>query len=109
MMRLACGGTLRLTNFGECQGSFTTMTLRKAGELDISLSAVELPPPQEGVFELTPASQPARGVWRLFITTFCGCYDAPVFVEACNAPAFASTHNTTEPMGVTEVCCGPQP
>ena len=47
----------------------------------------------------------ARGVWHLSLSTNCGCYDAPVYVDVCRAPRFEGTYEPTSAPPPTVVCC----
>jgi len=77
--------------------------LQRAGFADINL--VIAPADPYDVIVLTPASQPARGVWQLRVASDCGCYRAQIAVDACKSLGFLSTHITTGHQGIVTVCC----
>lgn len=102
MQRLACGQALRL-HLPDCSAPPTAAVLQRAGFADIAM--VIAPVDLDDVIALTPASQPARGVWQLRVVSDCGCYRAQIAVDACKPLGFAGTHTFTEPPGIVVVCC----
>lgn len=102
MQRLACGQALNLQLPG-CAEEPTTVVLQRAGFADITTTISATTEPDE--IRVTPASQPARGVWRLQVTTPCGCYSAQIAVDACKPIGFSPTHSASREPGLVTVCC----
>lgn len=102
MQRLACGQALKL-QLPDCSAPPTAAVLQRAGFADIAM--VIAPATLDDVIALTPASQPARGVWQLRVVTDCGCYRAQIAVDSCKPLGFVGTHTLTAPLGIVTVCC----
>ena len=106
MQRLACGQALNL-QLPDCATAPTAVVLQRAGFADILL--ITLPPDDDSIIVATPASQPARGVWQLRVTSECGCYHAQIAVDACKPLGFQSVHTTSRQEGIVIVCCDSDP
>ena len=106
MQRLACGQALHL-QLPECATAPSAAVLQRAGFEDITLDIT--PPDEEGVIVITPASQPARGVWQLRVTSDCGCYSAQIAVDACKPLGFQAIHTSSRQEGIVIVCCDSNP
>lgn len=107
MIRIDCENpTIRLV-LPACAAVITKATLSRAGFETFELAAVVV---EGGVtFNGVPAGA-ARGVWQLGLETDCGCFNAPVFLDLCRAPAFQSTHQPTIDVPPVVVCCpDPEP
>lgn len=102
MQRLACGQALNL-QLPDCSAPPTLVVLQRAGFEDIA--TVITPANPDGAIIITPASQPARGVWQLRVTSVCGCYQAQIAVDACRPLGFLNTHTATSAPGIVTVCC----
>lgn len=102
MMTMRCATALRLSALEGCQEPLTSAILRRAGYLDVALT-IDITP--EGI-NLTPETQPEGGVWLLLLTSPCGCYEAPISVEACSAFSFTGGYEQTEVRQPRPVCCG---
>lgn len=107
-----------------CPQPVTRATLTKPGEspaipLTVTLDPstqhqqLSLPHPLPPPYGPRPSGQPSipmKGVWRLDITTPCGCFTALVTVDCC-PPGFIGLHTPTLARldGEPEVECVPEP
>lgn len=105
MQRLGCDQSLKL-QLPDCATAPTAAVLQRAGFASIAM--VIEPTDAHGGIVITPASQPARGVWQLRVTTACGCYHAQIAVDACKPIGFQSIHTSSRHEGVVTVCCDPE-
>lgn len=102
MQRLACGQALSL-QLPDCSEAPTAVVFQRAGFADIATTIAAAN--ADGVIVVTPASQPARGVWQLRVTSVCGCYHAQIAVDACKPLGFINTHVASRQEGIVTVCC----
>lgn len=89
------------------EGPFTA-TLSRSGYDTLTLTATLDAETQQLVLSGISADA-RRGVWRLSVTTSCGCYGSTVFLDLCRAPGFVPTHTPTPGVGEEQqVCCDPE-
>lgn len=89
------------------EGPFTA-TLTRCGGDPVTLVAALDVPTQQLTLSGIPADT-ARGVWRLSVTTSCGCYSSMIYLDLCRAPGFVPVHTPTPGVGEEQqVCCDPE-
>jgi hypothetical protein len=88
-------------------------SLSRPGQLSYVLGVTLVPPSAvssmqlELVLPIAPAPRPSkRGSWTLSITTPCGCYSVPMWLDTCAAPALPGVHTPTRLPVVT--ACTPE-
>lgn len=83
-----------------CDGQITRAEIVALGRGAVPLSI------HAGPVLRLPSPRPQHGVWTLRVTTPCGCFTGPVYLD-CPAPRPEAVHTPTSsaPEGPTPVCC----
>ena len=111
MKTLDCDHRFVAIRLPPCAGSPPTAELMRLHHTSVPLVVTSPTVEDDGLYHFTfpepfPAHipYPARGVWKLSVTTGCGCYEALVYVN-CPAPMFEPVHTPTAVNGPSIECC----
>jgi hypothetical protein len=106
VIRVDCSTSIIAISLPLCASAPTRATLSRQ---DLSAIVLEIAAPNAtGSIELTVPPTTLRGVYMLKVQSDCGCFEAAVFVDTCNAPAIQSRHIPTFPPTQTPECCLPE-